>query len=57
MRFRQRSSVDLPHPDGPMSAVTACGGMCRFTPASAVSLPYVTDTSRRSNVPRRGVAL
>jgi len=23
MRFRQRSSVDFPHPDGPMMAVTA----------------------------------
>ena len=39
MRFRQRSSVDLPQPDGPMSAVTACGGMCIDTPAIAVSLP------------------
>ena len=37
MRFRQRSSVDLPQPEGPMSAVTWLGAIPAQTPATAVS--------------------
>jgi len=29
MRFRQRTNVDLPHPDGPISAVASLGDVQR----------------------------
>src|SRR6266566_5851988 len=53
MRFKQRSSVLLPHPDGPMIAVTVCAGnrsdtsrTARWCPKSAVRCA----ASRRSRV-------
>jgi hypothetical protein len=39
MRFRVRMKVDLPHPDGPMSAVTVRGSMFSETPSTARKLP------------------
>ncbi len=39
MRLRQRRSVDLPQPEGPMSAVTERGSIDIVTPATAVSRP------------------
>ena len=35
MRLKQRSSVDLPQPDGPISAVTLFSAMFRLTCFSA----------------------
>src|SRR5512134_2296691 len=40
MRFRHRSSVDLPHPDGPMYAVTRCLGTSIVTSVRARLAPY-----------------
>src|SRR6266536_334079 len=40
MRFRQRTSVDLPQPDGPMMAVTALGSIPIETSAIACRVPY-----------------
>ena len=39
MRLKQRSSVDLPQPDGPMKAVTRCLGMFMLTLYSACFWP------------------
>ncbi len=39
MRLSTRSRVDLPHPDGPISAVTALSGICIDTPFRAWVLP------------------
>jgi hypothetical protein len=39
MRFRVRSTVDLPQPDGPMNAVTDRGSMVKFTSLTARNLP------------------
>ena len=39
MRFRQRTKVDLPHPDGPMMAVTARSGRSRLMSWSAWVAP------------------
>jgi hypothetical protein len=39
MRLKQRSSVDLPQPEGPMKAVTRFSGISRFTCLSAWKLP------------------
>src|SRR5918995_4955209 len=44
MRFRQRSSVDLPQPDGPMNAVMRCFGTTIVTSWSACFVPYHSDT-------------
>jgi hypothetical protein len=35
MRLNMRTSVDLPHPDGPMIAVMALGLMASETPRKA----------------------
>ena len=40
MRLRQRSSVDLPQPEGPMKAVTWCLGMDMEMSLSACFSPY-----------------
>src|SRR4051812_7534070 len=40
MRFRQRTNVDLPQPEGPISAVTWFAGICRFTSFSVWTGPY-----------------
>ena len=39
MRLKQRSSVDLPQPDGPMMAVTRLAGKVRLMFLSAWILP------------------
>ena len=40
IRFRQRSSVDLPQPDGPMNAVTWLAGRSSEMSCSACFSPY-----------------
>src|SRR5438034_9196918 len=39
MRFRERRNVDLPQPEGPMSAVTCLGSTVMLTSASAWNAP------------------
>ena len=46
MRLRQRSSVDLPQPEGPMKAVTRAPGSRDRSPESAVLSPYQSDRLR-----------
>src|SRR5712691_4005435 len=41
IRFRVRRKVDLPHPDGPMSACTWFDANDRVAPFTAVVLPYI----------------
>src|SRR5262245_51050863 len=43
MRFKQRSSVDLPQPEGPMYAVTRCLGTDIETSLSASLAPYHSE--------------
>src|SRR2546422_11769169 len=40
MRFRQRRNVVLPHPDGPISAVTVCLGNRIETSLTTARRPY-----------------
>src|SRR2546427_3790556 len=40
MRFRQRRNVVLPHPDGPINAVTVCRGNMSDTSFTAARRPY-----------------
>src|SRR5438034_11826225 len=40
MRFRQRRNVVLPHPDGPINAVTVCLGNMSDTSFTAARRPY-----------------
>src|SRR5437764_6784540 len=40
MRLRQRTKVDLPHPEGPIIAVTECGSTERLISKSACLRPY-----------------
>src|SRR5712691_11330520 len=40
MRFRQRRNVVLPHPDGPINAVTVCLGKRMDTSFTAARRPY-----------------
>ena len=47
MRLRHRRAVDLPQPDGPMSAVMAFLGTSIVTPLTAWCLPYHTPMSCR----------
>ena len=39
MRFSDRSMVDLPHPDGPMNAVTDRALIVMVTPSTARKSP------------------
>jgi len=39
IRFRVRRNVDLPHPEGPMKAVTVRGSMVIETPSTARKSP------------------
>ena len=39
VRFMARSIVDLPHPEGPMKAVTVRGSIVMLTSCTAVSTP------------------
>ena len=48
MRLRQRSTVVLPHPDGPMNAVISFAAMSRSTSRIAVWPLYFTSTSLSS---------
>src|SRR5512143_2250506 len=48
MRLRQRISVDLPQPDGPMIAVIELAGTCRDTLRMACMRPYQADRPRTS---------
>src|SRR5687768_4260968 len=41
IRLRVRRNVDLPHPDGPMSACTWFGANASDTPFTAVNFPYI----------------
>src|SRR5918995_2497764 len=50
MRLMQRSTVLLPHPDGPMSAVIWCFGTSKVTPVTARKLPYKTLSSRSDRI-------
>src|SRR5258705_11347119 len=45
MRLRVRMNVDLPQPDGPMSAVTCLGSSESVTPSMAFVLPYQAERS------------
>jgi len=53
MRFMQRRNVDLPQPDGPISAVIDCLWMSRVTPLTASAAPYHTERSSMSNTTSR----
>src|SRR3989442_15586126 len=44
MRFRQRINVDLPQPDGPMIAETACSSKSNVMSSIAFFVPYHADT-------------
>src|SRR2546427_12560396 len=44
MRFRQRINVDLPQPDGPMIAETACSSKSNVVSSIAFFGPYHADT-------------
>ena len=39
IRFRDRRNVDLPHPDGPISAVTERAGIVMVTFSTALKSP------------------
>ncbi len=43
MRLSIRKKVDLPQPDGPISAVTVRSGMLSVTESSACLAPYQND--------------
>src|SRR3989442_140660 len=44
MRFRQRRKVVLPHPDGPINAVTVCFGKRIDTSLTTARRPYSAVT-------------
>ena len=46
MRLKERSSVLLPQPEGPMMAVTLCPGTSSVTCLSAWCVPYHRSKSR-----------
>ena len=54
MRLSSRRNVDLPQPDGPMSAVTSPAGMTRSTPSSTRWSPNQAHASRASRVAAPG---
>jgi hypothetical protein len=47
----ERSSVDLPQPEGPMKAVTERGSISRSTSKSACLAPYQKENFRATMVP------
>ncbi len=53
MRLRQRNTVVLPHPDGPMNAVISLAAMSRSTSRTAVCPLYCTSRSRSSKTSSR----
>src|SRR2546430_826123 len=50
MRLRIRMNVDLPQPDGPISAVTVASGMERQTRSSTFFVPNHADTFTASRL-------
>ena len=48
MRFMHRRNVDLPHPEGPISAVIDCLWISSVTPLTASAVPYETERSSMS---------
>src|SRR3954447_15391397 len=44
IRFKARRKVDLPHPEGPISAWTRLGAKVSDTDFTAVNLPYMADS-------------
>src|SRR3954466_6420215 len=44
IRFKARRKVDLPHPEGPISAWTRLGAKLRDTDFTAVNLPYMAES-------------
>src|SRR6516165_5849186 len=50
IRLRTRRKVDLPHPDGPMNAVTDREGIDSVMSKSAWTAPYHNDRSLISNL-------
>ncbi len=48
IRLRIRRNVDLPQPDGPISAVTVPGGIDRDTRSSTLFVPNQADTRSAS---------
>src|SRR6266446_3728325 len=57
IRFRQRMSVDLPHPEGPMIAVAACSAIASSTPWSACVAPNQASRWRTSSFVRVGATV
>ncbi len=53
MRFSTRSTVVLPHPDGPMKAVISLAATSRSTSRTAVCPLYFTSRSRISKTSSR----
>ena len=56
MRLIDRRNVDLPHPDGPTSAVTVRGCMESVMPCSACFSPYQNEKLSASTEPRPAAA-
>src|SRR5947209_15188276 len=50
IRFRQRINVDLPQPDGPMIAETACSSKSRVMSSIAFFGPYHADNFLRADL-------
>src|SRR6478609_8631359 len=50
IRLRIRRKVDLPHPDGPMRAVTFPAGISRSTRSSTLRCPNQADTLSASRL-------
>ena len=55
IRLRMRRKVDLPHPDGPMSAVTRRASIASEQRSSTLRLPNHTLHVRRRRASRRGL--
>ena len=51
--LKQRIRVDLPQPEGPMTAVMRLGATSRSTPRSAWNDPYQAFKSRTTTPPTR----
>ena len=55
IRFRQRIRVDLPQPEGPISAVISFFAMSKVTLRTAGLSPYETVTSSSWKIGSRGL--
>ncbi len=56
MRLSVRRKVDLPHPEGPISAVTTPASILMLTPSSTLREPNQQLTSTPSRTPPTGPA-